>query len=141
MLVGVAFTQITVATPFKCATPSFDSEYRDSSAVFVGEVTKSGKEGDKRLFVFRVKHFWKGVSSKEIEISVFENMRYQAAFEEGKSYLVFAKSNEDGSLYDGRCSRSGEIGGYSSSLKDDLLSLGEPKTCIDLKEEENNVEI
>ncbi len=138
---GLVSAQNSVAAPAKCAIPSFNNEFKNSAAVFVGEVIRSSKSGDKRSFVFRVRHFWKGVNSREIEVSVFENMRYQAGYEDGKSYLVFARSNEDGTLSDGRCSRSAEIGGYSGSLKDDLQTLGEPKTCIDLKEENNDLEI
>ena len=129
------------AEEMRCAIATFDVEYDRSAAVFAGKVVKMKKEGNKKHFVFKVKRFWKGVSSKKIELSVSENPRYQAIYEEGKTYLVFAKRNEDtGALWDGRCSRSAEIGGYSSNLKNDLEKLGEGKTCIDLSEEGESVE-
>lgn len=125
----------------KCAMPSFEVEYEHSTSVFVGEVIEVSKEGDKRQFVFEVKRFWKGVTSKKLKLSVTENMRFQAPFEEGKTYLVFAKKNEDdGELFDGRCSRSAEIGGYSSTLEGDVEKLGDAKTCISLGSKEINAE-
>ena len=121
----------------KCAMPSFAQAYKNSAAVFVGEVIKEAKVGDNREFIFRVERYWKGIAAKKVKVLVYENPRYQAQFEKGKSFLVFATEDEDsGILFDGRCSRSAEIGGYSSSLKDDLDKLGAGKTCIDLNEAE-----
>ena len=122
----------------KCATPKFKVEYDNSRAVFVGEVIEDRKEGNTRYFVFKVRKFWKGVKSETIEVSVNENRRFQAPFKMGKTFLVFAKANNEDGLYDGRCSHSAGIGGYSSTLKDDLEKLGKAKTCIDLTEKVGN---
>ena len=118
----------------KCFFPSFIQEFERSGAVFVGEVLKESKDGNNKEFVFLVNRYWKGISSRKLTIRVAENPRFKAQFKEGKTYLVFARKDEDtGTLYDGRCSRSAQIGGYSSNLKDDLEKLGDVKTCIDLK--------
>lgn len=124
----------------KCAMPTFAAEFDQSTAVFIGEVVKDEKKGDNRFFEFEVKRFWKGVSSRIVSVSVSESMRYQAFYEEGKTYLVFAKADDDGHLFDGRCSRSAEVDGSSSTLKADLEKLGEAKTCIDLEGKEKNEE-
>jgi hypothetical protein len=120
----------------KCALPSFSRAYEYSSAVFVGVVLSESKVGDIKEYKILVKRYWKGVKSKKVELSVYENRRFQAQYKEGRTYLIFAREDDDGRLIDGRCSRSSEIGGYSSNLKGDLEKLGEAKTCIDLKEEE-----
>ena len=112
-------------------------EYKYSAAVFIGEVVKVSKEGNVKRFEFDVERYWKGVSSKKIVLSVYENMRFQAQYKEGRRYLVFAKKSENNDiLIDRRCSRSTEINEYLTTLETDLEKLGEAKTCIDLKEKE-----
>jgi len=127
------------AAPFRCAIQKFSQEFENSEAVFVGSVVSVEKEGNRKTFVFEVARFWKGITSKRVTVSVGENRRYQAIYKEGKTYLVFAKKNEDsGELFDSRCSRSTEIDGTSSNLSDVMKSLGTAKTCIDLEEKEVN---
>ena len=127
---------IEPAADNRCAIRSFQAEYEASAAVFVGEVVKMQESDGSKYFVFKVSKFWKGVRSEHIKVRVHENPRFQSPFEEGKTFLVFAKKDDEGILWDGRCSHSSEIGGTSSTLKDDLEKLGEAKTCIDLKEGE-----
>ena len=85
----------------KCAIPSFDKEYENSRTVFVGKVVKIEKDGNKRIFKFEVKKYWKGVEKKYIKVSVRERPRYQAQFMMDGEYLVFAKDDNDGGFRDG----------------------------------------
>ncbi|MEZ5345506.1 MAG: hypothetical protein R2681_08130 [Pyrinomonadaceae bacterium] len=118
----------------KCAIPKFDAEYENSKAVFVGTVIKVEKEGDKRIFEFEVDKYWKGVESKTVIVAVTENMRFQAQFKLDGQYLVFAKDDEEGGLWDGRCSRSKDLTGFGGEVEEDLKKLGEAKNCIPLNE-------
>ncbi len=106
----------------KCAIPSFEEAFKNSKSVFVGKVISAEKNGDVRTFKFRSEKFWKGSRAKSIEIEVYETTRFQAWFEVGEKYLIFA-NDSDGKLSVGRCSRSNEISG----AKDDLKSLGKGK--------------
>lgn len=120
----------------KCAIQKFDAAYKNAKAVFVGEVIAEEKDGDKKIFVFKVKKFWKGIEDAKVKVAVYENPRFQAPYDFGETHLVFAKDDEEGGLFDGRCSRSKDLDGFSSDLKDDLKQLGEGKTCINLAKEE-----
>lgn len=117
----------------KCAIMKFDAEYKNSKAVFVGEVINIEREGDKKIIEFKVKTFWKGIEDSKIKIIVYENTRFESPFDKGETHLVFAKDNEEGGLWDGRCSRSKDLNGSSADLEDDLKSLGKGKTCISLE--------
>ncbi len=116
----------------KCAMPNFKNAYKSAKAVFIGKVVKVSKKGDRKVTKFKVTKYWKGVENKYVEVSVYENRRFQSPYRKDRSYLVFAKSREEGGLWDGRCSRSRDVEGFSPSLKDDLKTLGEAKTCISL---------
>ncbi len=135
---SISFSDLTVSgapAPLsaKCAIMNFEKEYEFSKAVFVGEVLKVEKDGNAKNFEFRVEKFWKGIESKTVEVRVNERARYQAQFKVGGKYLVFAKGNEDdGTLWDGRCSRSKDLKGYGGAVEEDLKKLGEAKTCVDL---------
>lgn len=108
----------------KCAIPRLTDAYRQSSAVFVGEVTKEEKNGDVRSFELAVESYWKGPGRKKIRIDVYETARYQAWFKVGEKYLIYADAGEKkGSLSVGRCSRSREFTGAA----DDLKQLGKGK--------------
>jgi len=107
----------------KCAIAAFNNALSNSSAVFVGKVKSEKKVGDTRIFQFQVERYWKGSKKKKIEIRVHETMRYQAFFEVGGKYLVYASADEDGALYVGRCSRSKDAGEAS----EDLQKLGNGK--------------
>lgn len=107
----------------KCAISAFNNALSASAAVFVGTVKSEKKTGDTKIFQFEVERYWKGSKKKKIEIRVHETMRYQAFFEVGEKYLVYATAGENGGLYVGRCSRSKDAGDAS----DDLQKLGKGK--------------
>jgi len=108
----------------KCAAPTFEVAYRESDAVFVGEVLSSEKTGDDKVFKFKVEKYWKGKDQKNVEVSVYETARFQAWFQTGEKYLVFAY-DEDGKLHDtARCSRSKDL----ENASEDLTKLGEGKS-------------
>lgn len=110
----------------KCAIPNLKRALQDSSAVFVGKVLKVTKEGNEKIFEFEVAKYWKGVAAKKggkIKISVLETPRFQAWFQEGENYLVFARQDEDGKLRDGRCSASKSL----LDASEDIKQLGRAK--------------
>ena len=124
----------------RCAVQKFDAAYKNAKAVFIGEVVGEEQDGDKKIFEFKVKKFWKGIGESRVKVAVYESPRYQAPYEVGETHLVFAGEGEDGELTDGRCSRSKDLRGTSADLDDDLKSLGEGKTCISLEDGEENKE-
>ncbi len=127
--------EINEITEAKCAMPNFDAAYKNAKAVFIGEVIAVEIDGDKKIFEFRVKKFWKGIEDTTVKVAVYENMRYESPYYASKTFLVFANDDEDGGLIDGRCSRSKDLNGSSADLKDDLKKLGKGKTCISLSDE------
>ena len=131
LILVFASTQVLAETG-KCAFPDFEKSYERSHSVFLGEVIDVEKEGKKKHFTFRVEKYWKGVSEKKVLLSVSENFRYQAPFKKGGVFLVFAKINqENGKLWDGRCSRSTRASEYSSTYEEDLTKLGKGKIPIE----------
>lgn len=114
----------------KCAIPKFDDEYENSKAVFVGTVNDVKKDGDKKIFEFEVSKYWKGIESKIVKVVVTENIRFQAQFKLDGQYLVFAKDDEEGGLWDGRCSRSRDLEGFGGEVEEDLAKLGDAKIFI-----------
>lgn len=120
-------TNLTEAESFgaanaKCAIPPFKEAFKTASAVFVGRVKSEKKKGDNRIFEFEVEKYWKGTKKRKIIINVYETARYQAWFEVGGKYLVYADS-EEGELRVGRCSRSRD----ASDASEDLGKLGKGK--------------
>ena len=107
----------------RCAVSSFNSSYRQSKAVFVGEVVSEEKNEDTKTFKFEIKRFWKGANAKNIEINVYETTRYQAFFKKGEKYLIYATAGEDGKLYVSKCSRSDN----AANAAEDLRKLGKGK--------------
>lgn len=106
----------------KCAILPFKDAFAASSAVFTGKVKSEKKVGDTRIFEFEVEKYWKGAKKKKIQISVYETARFQAWFEVGEKYLVFATA-DDGELKVGRCSRSKSV----VDASEDLQKLGKGK--------------
>lgn len=136
---GSGISSVEAGSGARCAIPKFEKAFEQAEAVFIGEVLSEKAEGRMKTFVLEVKRFWKGVESRKMTINVYENPRYQAQFKVGKSYLVFAEADDDGRLFDRRCSRTKLIMKESiGSLKDDLKALGEAKTCIELGQSESN---
>lgn len=107
----------------KCAISSFENAFRQSKAVFLGEVVEEEKQGDNRSFNFKVEKYWKGADAKNVEIQVYETARYQAWFKKGGKYLVYAAEDGEGVLRVGRCSRSRD----AEYAEEDLRKLGEGK--------------
>ena len=109
----------------KCAPPAVEAAYKNSKAVFVGEVLSVASDGDVKTFTFAVEKNWKGATSEEIEVSVQETMRYQAWFKVGEKYLVYARGNgkDDERLWEFRCSRSKSL----EHAAEDITKLGRVK--------------
>ncbi len=120
-------------SPMNCIIRGFEGEYKNSKAVFIGEVINIEKEGDKKIIEFKVKKFWKGIKDSKVKVVVYETFRFESPFDIGETHLVFAKDNGAGELWNHRCSRSKDLNGTSSDLEDDLKSLGKGKTCINLE--------
>ena len=106
-----------------CIMTTFKSSYRQSKAVFVGEVVGEEKNGDNKTVKFEVEKYWKGANVKNVEINIYETMRYQANFKKGEKYLIYATAGENGKLSVGRCSRSLPV----TNAAEDLRKLGKGK--------------
>lgn len=117
-LTGFASETQNSETPEKCLIPSAKSAYMNSKAVFVGEVLSKEGNGDVKTFTFRVEKYWKGVKRTEIKVSVRESMRYEAWFEVGGKYLVFARADNDGNFWDGKCSGTKSLENASRDIKE-----------------------
>ncbi|MCO6511977.1 MAG: hypothetical protein J5I65_14420 [Aridibacter famidurans] len=111
----------------RCAIPDFEREYENSKAVFIGTVKKALEDGDRKIFEFEVEKYWKGVEESKVVVAVHENPRFEAQFAEGGRFLVFAKSDEEGGLMDGRCSRSKDLDKFAEGAEEDLRKLGPAK--------------
>lgn len=107
----------------RCRIFTFDEAYSSSEAVFVGKVLSEEKKGDVKTFEFEVEKYWKGAVGKKIKIEVYETARFQAWFQTGERYLIYAEEGENGKLRVGRCSRSREV----ENASEDLQKLGAGK--------------
>lgn len=111
----------------KCGVPGVDAAYQYSKAVFVGEIIKVVEDGDIKTFIFRVEKNWKGADGEEIKINVQETARYQAWFEVGEKYLVYARGSEKNEkLWEIRCSRSKSL----ADASEDIAELGRATETI-----------
>ena len=121
---AIVFVFSSNLTDARCAIPKLAAAKERAKAVFAGKVLEKRANGDEKIFVFEIEKYWKGENRKKVEISVYENPRFQAWFEVGETYLIFAEGDEDsGKLYVGRCSRSKDL----DAASDDLKSLGEAR--------------
>jgi len=113
----------------RCANPPVKEAYKNAKAVFAGKILSVAEDGDVKTFTFNVEKNWKGASSRQIKVSVRETMRYQAWFQVGKRYLVYARSdeNEEEKLWDGRCSRTKLLEDASNDIKE----LGKAKKPVE----------
>jgi hypothetical protein len=60
----------------------------------------------------------RGAANREIKINVQETARYQAWFEVGEKYLVYARGSEENEkLWETRCSRSKLLADASEDIK------------------------
>lgn len=90
----------------RCAVQNVRNAYADAKAVFAGRVLSVEEKGGVKIFTFQVEKRWKGAAGKKVRVSAHESARYQAWFEKGKKYLVYAEGGADGKLWEQRCSRS-----------------------------------
>lgn len=103
----------------KCRVPTVKTAYNESKAVFVGEITGVVEDGDMKTFTFKVRKSWKGKANREIKVSVRETARYQAWFEVGEKYLVYARGgDENEKLWEIRCSRTKLLANASEDIKE-----------------------
>lgn len=124
-------------TSARCAVPLFEAAFEKAGAVFVGTVLSKKTDGQMKIFELEVIRFWKGVDSTTMTIHVNENPRFQAQFEVGETYLVFAEADDDGRLFDRRCSRTKILvenvdDSFDDGVREDLQKLGEGDRCISL---------
>jgi len=119
----IAATAGETSAEAKCAIPPFARAYADAKAIFTGKVLSVAQNDRGKTFEFQVEKYWKGSKSKKVKVTVYETPRFQAFYQAGKRYLVFAGVEDDGNLTDGRCSRSVDI----ASAAADLKALGKAK--------------
>lgn len=96
----------------------------ESAAVFQGTVAGVREsEQDGYIVTFSVEGSWKGVDKASVEVSTArDSAACGIAFETGKTYLVYAHAQEDGSLGTGLCSRTHEI--VDATADEDVAALG-----------------
>jgi hypothetical protein len=98
---------------------SVKAAFKQSAAVFSGEVLEIESGGNFFEVRFGVDRSWKGVASEEVSVSTdatVESPHYRI----GEKYLVFA-GRQQGRLFTGICSRTKKLD-YAQS---DLDQLGE----------------
>lgn len=100
-----------------CLMPALRDSIKNSKTIFSGKVISNEKEGDIRVVTFQVSRYWKGTIKRTMKVYYQENMRYQAWFETGKSYIVYAQANDAGKLFDSKCSATKNIEDAKADLK------------------------
>ncbi|HEV7644186.1 MAG TPA: hypothetical protein VGO50_09620 [Pyrinomonadaceae bacterium] len=101
----------------KCRIPPFREAYTGANTVFTGKIIGVVQNERGKTFEFQMEKYWKGRSQKKVKVTVYETTRYQAIYQMGKRYLVFASAGSEGDLRDGRCSRSNDIANAAADLK------------------------
>ena len=101
---------------------SIKAVFKNSTAVFSGEVVQIRSGVNFLQAQFRVEQSWKGVEAEEVSVFT-ENAAESTHYRVGEKYLVFA-GIRDGKLFTGICSRT-KILEYA---EDDLKQLGEGKS-------------
>jgi len=102
----------------RCAVQNVKGAYGNAKAVFAGTVVSVEEKGDVKIFTFRVEKRWKGAAGKTVRIAAHESARYQAWFEKGKKYLVYAEGGANGTLWEQRCSRSKRFEEAAEDIKE-----------------------
>lgn len=102
----------------KCKVQNVKIARANAHAVFVGTVLSVEEKGDVKIFIFQVEKRYKGAASKKVQVGVQESTRYQAWFEAGKKYLVYADGDADGKLWEQRCSRSKPFEDAADDIKE-----------------------
>jgi hypothetical protein len=113
---------ISSSSSAKCGVPPLKQAYAAANSVFIGKVTKVTQNERGKTFEFRAEKYWKGSKSKNIKVTVYESTRFQAFYQVGGKYLVFARAEEN-KLVDGRCSRSKDF----SDAAEDIRGLGKSR--------------
>ena len=101
---------------------SIKAVFKNSTAVFSGEVVQIRSGVNFLQAQFRVEHSWKGVEADQVSVFT-ENTAESPHYRVGEKYLVFA-GIRDGKLFTGNCSRT-KLLEYAD---DDLKQLGEGKS-------------
>lgn len=132
---GGMFSTAVIKEAYACevlSLPPIEQAVDDSSAIFSGTVREfraisiSGGIQDMRVALFEVDKYWKNPSDTDYykERVVFTAIDHGACgydFEQGKSYLVYASSRDNGSLYTSIGTRTMPI----ENAEDDMAVLGQ----------------
>jgi len=106
-----------------CIMPEPPQEsLENSAAVFSGSVTSVTERGNEKSINLTTDTFWKGEAVSDVTLSTpRDSAGCGFNFEIGKTYLIYAHENEDGSLGTTLCSRTHEIVGTDD---EDIAVLG-----------------
>jgi len=124
-------TSLTYVQPFHGANAtmrclngpkSIKGVFKNSTAVFSGEVVEIRSGVNFLQAQFRVEHSWKGVKAEQVSVFT-ENTAESPHYRVGEKYLVFAGIRE-GKLFTGNCSRTKRL----EYADEDLKQLGEGKS-------------
>jgi len=124
-------TSLTYVQPFHGANAtmrclngpkSIKVVFKNSTAVFSGEVVEIRSGVNFLQAQFRVEHSWKGVKAEQVSVFT-ENTAESPHYRVGEKYLVFAGIRE-GKLFTGNCSRTKRL----EYADEDLKQLGEGKS-------------
>ena len=108
----------------RCLTgpKSIKGVFKNSTAIFSGEVVEIRSGVNFLQARFRVERSWKGVEAEQVSVFT-ENTAESPHYRVGEKYLVFA-GIRDGKLFTGNCSRT-KLLEYAD---EDLKQLGEGKS-------------
>jgi len=124
-------TSLTYVQPFHGANAtmrclngpkSIKVVFKNSTAVFSGEVVEIRSGVNFLQAQFRVEHSWKGVEAEQVSVFT-ENTAESPHYRVGEKYLVFAGIRE-GKLFTGNCSRTKRL----EYADEELKQLGEGKS-------------
>jgi hypothetical protein len=101
---------------------SIKGVFKNSTAVFSGEVVEIRSGVNFLQAEFRVERSWKGVEAEQVSVFT-ENTAESPHYRVGEKYLVFA-GTRDGKLFTGNCSRTKRL----EYADEDLKQLGEGKS-------------
>jgi hypothetical protein len=115
------FVLLGVYQIFACScaiSPLIEDEIKNADLVFTGTLMGSGIDNQRAIETFSVAKVYKGASVEKIHLYVDLNMPCgKYSFEIGKSYLVFANKQEDGTFFADICSRTKPLTDAADDLK------------------------
>jgi hypothetical protein len=116
-LCSVALLLLSVESGFACTCvePSNIESFKLADAVFFGKAVNVGyfRSGT----AFRVERAWKGVSISEVTVLTNPNVSSCGfRFEEGKSYVVYARKGSDGEYHTGSCTGTANVSSDGEQL-------------------------